>query len=206
MWPVDAVIGENGAFYLSLEKTNKGFHQLKKTYLESVIIRKKNAQRLKTLERSIQKKFKGAHFASDQFCRQFDLAVDFCEDVPRWKDVEVEALIEHCKKSGAQAKLSSIHVNTWFGKYDKLTAVKKILKERYKIDFLDSKKSTHYAYVGDSPNDEVFFQNVNLSIGVANVMSFEAKLKYFPRFVTQRKSGDGFSELAHFILRATNNK
>jgi hypothetical protein len=53
--------------------------------------------------------------------READLAIDFCEDVPALPMPSVEAVKAIFEADGATAKISSIHVNGWFGDYDKLS-------------------------------------------------------------------------------------
>ncbi len=196
MWPVHAVVGENGAFYSHL--TFKAGHtMLVKKYLETESVRKANQKKLQDLHKKILKKFPKAQTASDQFCREFDLAIDYCEDVNPWTDDEVKELIFFCEDEGAQVKLSSIHVNIWFGKYDKLTCVEKVLKHRFEI-----KSLKEVIYIGDSPNDEPFFKEFPVTVGVANLMNFVGKLDYFPKYLTKRSCGQGFSELAHLLIAA----
>ena len=68
--------------------------------------------------------FPRAKWASDQAYREYDLAIDICEDVRPWPQEDVDGLLELCQSEGAHAKLSSIHVNTWFGEYDKKAGLK----------------------------------------------------------------------------------
>src|SRR5690606_32618830 len=65
------------------------------------------------------REFSHAKFASDQAYRENDLAVDFCEDVPAWPREDIDRLVELCHREGAHAKVSSIHVNAWYGEFDK---------------------------------------------------------------------------------------
>ena len=62
-----------------------------------------------------------------------------------------------------------------------------------------------WLYVGDSTNDQLMFQHVPHSIGVANVRRFEAELSHKPRYVTPSERGAGFAEVAARVLahRAT---
>lgn len=196
MWPVTAVVGENGAFYAYMEQ-GKSSAKLVKKYLESPRVRAENALKLKKLHAAVLKKFPGARTPSDQPFREFDLAIDYCEDVKRWPDAKVQALLTYCRNSGAIAKLSSIHVNAWFGRYDKLTCVRRMLSHFFQLEIPD------IVYIGDSPNDEPFFEKVPLSVGVANVEEFldGGKMQHAPAFITRAKSGLGFAELAHVLLR-----
>ena len=189
MWPVTAVVGENGAFSAQM----KG-GRLKKTYLESASVRVANAHKLKKLSLRLKRAFPQAHWASDQAFREFDLAIDYCEDVKPWKDSEVERLLDFCHRAGAQAKLSSIHVNAWYGRYDKWSCVKKILKA-YGLKDLNQ-----VVYLGDSPNDEPFFERLPLTVGVANVEKFLARMTYGPTYIAPSAGGAGFAEFVSNLV------
>lgn len=201
MFPVDAIVGENGAFYMQLIEGGHGKPAIyKKRYLEKDSVRKSNAKKLDSLKKNIFKKFPNAKTPSDQKYREFDLAIDYCEDVKRWKDQDVQKLMNECKKYGAQVKLSSIHVNTWFGKYDKWTCVQKVMKEVLKL----SPKSdlNKVAYLGDSPNDEPFFKVMPFTVGVANVSKFLMKMKSHPKYIATYNSGRGFAEFSKILLNS----
>ncbi len=195
MWPVTAVVGENGAFYMMMKKG-----KLEKKYLEPAATRLQNQKKLLKLRQALQKKYKNLSFASDQLYREFDLAIDYCEDVKPWKEAEVAKLIEFCRDKGAIAKLSSIHVNTWFGQYDKLTCVKKFISEELKIT--EKSALTKSVYLGDSPNDEPFFKAFPLTIGVANVRKFLKNMTHPPLYITKAEAGLGYTEFAKRLLAA----
>ena len=72
--------------------------------------------------------------ASDQPYRLADLAIDFCEDVPPLPRADVERIVAIFKRHGAKAKVSSIHVNGWFGDYDKLTTTRAMMAELFGVD------------------------------------------------------------------------
>lgn len=87
-------------------------------------------------------------------------------------------------------------MNTWFGKYDKLSAVRRMLSTFFQMDF------SNIVYIGDSPNDEPFFANVALTVGVANVQKFLGRMEYAPAYVTEAEAGLGFAEFAARLLQA----
>lgn len=219
MWPVTAVVGENGAFYQLMTPVRKSFgavarggaasltpSRLKKNYLESPLVRKKNEILKFKLKKKLLKKFSGLKFASDQAFREFDLAIDYCEDVRPWKKGKVQQLLTFCEEQGAQAKLSSIHVNTWYGRYDKLTCVHKLSREILGLNLDLQKDQAQVAYVGDSPNDEPFFKHLPFTVGVANVSQFISLMEHHPAFLTQSEAGEGFSEFAGMIIQAKMEK
>jgi HAD superfamily hydrolase (TIGR01484 family) len=196
-WPVDAVVGENGAFTLFMFEG-----KLKRIETLSADDSKAAKARLSSLRQSIDTEFKGAHYASDQAYREYDLAIDFCEDVPAWPESEVERLVAHCESAGAIAKISSIHVNTWFGRYTKIEGIRHFLKHAPGAMGLPSFEQL--AFAGDSPNDEPMFGAFPTSIGVANVKPYLAKMQTPPKFITTLPAGQGFSEIAEF-LKKTNS-
>jgi hypothetical protein len=97
----------------------------------------------------------GSALASDQAYRIADLAIDFCEDVPPLPETEVDRIVAVFERAGAQAKVSSIHVNGWFGDYNKLSMAKTLLADVFGIGWDEARESVIYA--GDSPNDEPMF-------------------------------------------------
>jgi hypothetical protein len=101
-------------------------------------------------------------------------------------------------QAGATAKVSSIHVNGWFGTYDKLTMTRIMLDECFAID-LDEERAS-FVFAGDSPNDSPMFEYFPLSVGVANVREWGARLPSPPAFVTTAKGGAGFAEIAERLL------
>ena len=99
------------------------------------------------------------------------------------------------------AKISSIHVNGWFGGYDKLAMTRQLFAEQFSQD-LDAVNS-ELAFVGDSPNDAPMFAYFKNSIGVANVARFAGRLEAEPKYVTYGFAGSGFAELAMHLLRTS---
>lgn len=195
LWPVRGIVGENGAFYFSYNDKTKN---MKRHWIFPEAERTKNSARLKTIEAEVLKTVPGSGVSADQFCRAFDLAIDFCEDVAPLPTADVKKIVSIFEKHGAVAKVSSIHVNGWFGNYDKLSMCRKFCKEELGFDLND--KQDRVAFVGDSPNDEPMFEAFNNSIGVANVKAFSSSLKSPPRFVCDSEGADGFVELGHRIL------
>jgi HAD superfamily hydrolase (TIGR01484 family) len=195
MWPVDAVVGENGAFYFRHDPENR---TLTRRFLLSADERAANRQRLDMLARRILAEVPGVAIASDQPYRVADLAIDYCEDVPRASDDAVDRVLEIFRSEGAQAKLSSIHVNGWFGDYDKLAMTRIMLAECFGID-LDAEKS-RLVFIGDSPNDAPMFAAFPHAVGVANIRDFADRIETPPAYVTPGRAGAGFAELADALL------
>ena len=125
-------------------------------------------------------------------------SIDFCEDVARLPATAVERIAAMMREEGMTAKISSIHVNGWFGHYDKLGMTKALMRECFAVD-LDAQRA-QYVFAGDSPNDAPMFAYFPHSIGVANVRAFAGQLDAEPAYVTQAESGAGFCELVDFLL------
>jgi 3-deoxy-D-manno-octulosonate 8-phosphate phosphatase KdsC-like HAD superfamily phosphatase len=97
-----------------------------------------------------------------------------------------------------KTKISSIHVNGWFGEYDKLTMTRMLFAEVFKEDMAAVKEDV--IFIGDSPNDVPMFQFFPHSVGVANILQFEEKITHKPAWVTLQEGGYGFSEMVDLIL------
>jgi len=200
MWPIDGVIGENGAFYYYYDHEK---HKLRQRYIfttEEVAGKRKE---LESIKDEILKKIPGAGIASDQPFRIFDLAIDFREDVSELSEAEIDEICNIFKRHGAEYKVSSIHVNGWFGGYNKLSTTRLFLEERLSISW-DEAVNT-FIFVGDSPNDEPMFEAMKLTVGVANIQRFSSKMKSLPRYVTNKSGGLGFAEMADIILESRIN-
>jgi len=194
MWPVDAVVGENGAFYFGMFGG-----KLVQRFQDDAATRAGNRERLKAIATRILAAVPGCALASDQGYRETDLAIDYCEDVPPLPLESAERIAGLMREAGLTAKVSSIHVNGWFGSYDKLAMTRTLFRERFDMD-LDREKH-RIGFVGDSPNDQPMFAFFENSIGVANVRRFAATLRDKPHYVTSGSSGGGFAELAAHLLR-----
>lgn len=195
MWPVDAVVGENGALYMLHDERSK---VLRKRYLESDPDRSAARERIAGVATRILRAVPGCALASDQPYRDTDLAIDYCEDVVPLPPQAVDRITALMHAEGMTCKVSSIHVNGWFGAHDKLTMTRTLLREAFAVD-LDAERA-RFAFVGDSPNDASMFDFFPISIGVANVRRFASRLDTPPKYVTARECGAGFAELADFLL------
>ncbi len=193
MWPVDGVVGENGAFYF---RRRDG--RLLKRYQDDERARAEKRARLERIGRRIVASVPGCALASDQAYRETDLAIDFCEDVPALPLETAERIAGLMRAEGLTAKISSIHVNGWFGAYDKLAMTRLLLAEQFSLD-LDA-ANAQLAFAGDSPNDAPMFAFFEHSVGVANVARFAGRLAAEPAYVTRGAAGAGFAELVAHLL------
>lgn len=197
MWPVSGVVGENGALWMRHDSKAR---KLVKRFLVPEAEREANRARLASIGRKILAAVAGAALASDQLYRETDLAIDFCEDVPPLPRHDVDRIVAMMEAEGMTAKVSSIHVNGWFGTYDKLSMTRRFLDEALGVDL--ERERERFVFVGDSPNDAPMFAYFPLSVGVANVRRFTDRIATLPAFVTEAEDGAGFVELAARIEEA----
>ncbi len=192
-WPIDAVIGENGGLYYRYlnKKMQRWNFSDEKTLSE-------NQKKLQIIAAEIKQKIPNAAISADQFCRIYDLAIDFCEDIPRLTDSEIKQIVDVFHAHGATAKVSSIHVNGWFGDFNKVTTAKLLLQKEFGLT--ETQILEQCAYVGDSPNDEPLFENFHHTFGVANVRNFSTQMKHLPAYVSPAESGHGFCEIVEKII------
>ena len=194
MWPVDAVVGENGTFYFRYRKEAR---RMVARYHHDVDARAENRSRLEALRIQILAAVPGCAVASDQNYREADLAIDYCEDVERLPPEQVTRIVALFEAAGAQAKVSSIHVNGWFGAYDKLSMTKRLFEEAFDTNLETDQDA--FVFVGDSPNDAPMFEFFDHAVGVANIADFADQLDAKPAYVTRQSSGAGFAELARAL-------
>ena len=191
LWPVDGVIGENGAFYFRYDNSAR---RMIRSYVKPADQRALDRQRLDAARAAILAKVAGSAVASDQAYREADLAIDFAEDVTPLSQAAVNLIVEIFEAHGAIAKISSIHVNGWFGGYDKLTTSLRMLAAEFGIDAEADREAV--VFVGDSPNDAPMFGYFPNSAGVANVLRFRDILTASPQWITRNPGARGFAELA----------
>lgn len=195
MWPVDAVVGENGAFWF---RHDAKAGRLVKNYIVPDAERLRRGEELLAIAERILREVPGAAIASDQRYREADLAIDFREDVPELPREAVARIVAIMEEAGLTARVSSIHVNGWFGGYDKLSTTKRMLREDFGVD-LDRERED-FVFVGDSPNDQTMFAYFPNAVGVANVLQMADLMTDFPAWITPSAGAAGFAELAEALI------
>ena len=190
-WPVIGVVGENGAlaFWESNGTVQRLYHQ------DASEI---TAKKLDAVRDDILRRIPESRVAGDQFARLFDLAIDCAEEAPRLSLDTAKEIQQIFAEHGATAKVSSIHVNGWFGSWDKQSMVQTFGLEHLGLEW-DALK-TCSVYLGDSPNDEPLFKSFDFSIGVANVVEFLPQMQCPPTNVTENRGGLGFAEAIDLML------
>jgi HAD superfamily hydrolase (TIGR01484 family) len=201
-WPVDGVVGENGALVFWEESPAAGFSAagarpaLKQEFHPAAV--KNDHPVLARIRKRALAEAPGLRPAKDQFARLFDIALDFAEEEPVLPLERAERVRAIALEEGAMAKLSSIHVNVWLGKYDKLSMTEQFLARRF--GWRAGIDDRQVVFVGDSPNDEPMFARFPLACAVANIDRYREYITHFPAFRASREYGDGFAEIAELIL------
>ena len=197
LWPVDAVVGENGALYFAYDRKER---RMTRCFWKTQRQRLEDRARLEVLQARIVAQVPGAAVAADQAFREADLAIDYREDVVPLPDDAIARIVSIFEAAGAHAKVSSIHVNGWFGDYDKLAMSRRLLEGQFSVG--PEAELEQVLFVGDSPNDAPMFAHFINAVGVANVRDFAGRLVADPAWVTEARGGAGFAELAAALLEA----
>jgi len=197
MWPIAGVVGENGAFYFSYDAQGR---RMRRVFAIPAEQRAADRARLEQLRERILAAVPGAAVSADQLYREADLAIDFCEDVPALPPEDVDRIKRIFEEGGAVAKISSIHVNGWFGSYDKLSMTRRFAADILNMD-IDAERE-RVVFAGDSPNDAPMFAFFPNACGVANVRRFAGRIEAEPAYVASREGGFGFVEIADRLLEA----
>ena len=173
-WPVAGVVGENGAFYFRYDDASR--QMVRRFVAERGASARANARGSTALgARDARRRCRAPRSRPTRLYREADLAIDFCEDVAPLPPAAVDRIVAVFEAEGATAKVSSIHVNGWFGAYDKLSMTRRFVAEALGLD-LDAERE-RFVFCGDSPNDAPMFGFFPNACGVANVRDFAGRLR-----------------------------
>jgi HAD superfamily hydrolase (TIGR01484 family) len=196
LWPVSAVIGENGAF--CIEKSDDGLCYVD---TQSKQQRQQHHQTLEQVANTIIQAFPLLGLAQDNVYRRYDLAIDFNQQCKGSTEQDIQAALSLIHSKGVKATASSIHINLWKGEHDKKYGALAWLS-RHRPNWTAENIKEHCAYIGDSLNDEVMFEFFPNTAGVANIAPHLDKLKSLPKKIMSRPGGEGFSEWVDELLQA----
>lgn len=187
-WPVKAAIGESGAFVMTARGNRAEFE----FWEDETLQQERKEQHLAAILPLLGDRFRLAH---DQRLRVADVAIDIVGHAR----ADVDALAERIRAIGGTVAISSVHINTWLGNYDKKAMSERVL-QRLGID--DAGVARFVSFVGDSRNDAPMFGYVGKSFGVANIVPILGDLPSRPRWITSSPAGLGFVEIADALLAA----
>jgi hypothetical protein len=191
MWPVDAVIGENGGFYFDFDAATQ---IVRRRFWTPNSDRKESMARLAELGLRIVAAVPGSQIAHDQRYREATLAITY------ETRQTIEPVIRLLKEAGAKSTVNSMWVLGWFGEFDKLSTTRQALAEFFSVDISENRQA--FVYVGDSLNDEPMFAHFPNSVGVATVKNFANQMVALPRWITAGGGGIGFVEVAEALVAA----
>ena len=195
VWPVDAVVAENGSTALTLSQPES---PVTKIYQQDAATRTRNYVRMQQVAERVVREVSGAVLSQDSGGRETDIAIDHSE-FTHLSAHKMDQVVQIMQSEGMNATVSSIHINGWFGDHNKLSGARWIVRELFGRD-LDAEMD-RWVYVGDSTNDALMFEHFGHSVGVANIRRFEAELSHKPRYVTLGERGAGFAEVAQALLQ-----
>ena len=207
VWPVDAIVAENGAVALIPDDLNKNGlqrppherKQLSKIYQQAAATRAANFSRMQCVLAQIEATVPGARRAQDSAGRECDIAIDHSE-FTQLPQADIDRCVALMRAAGMNATVSSIHVNGWYGAHDKWQGAQWIVRELLGREL--AAEIDQWVYVGDSTNDQRMFEHFTHSVGVANIARFVPQLDHLPRYITPSARGAGFAELARCLLAA----
>lgn len=196
-WPVAAIVAENGGVLLRRDGPPAPDALLRRDFTTDAATRAQHTRRLRACAAAVLAEVTGATLAQDSAGRLTDIAIDHSEyahlDEPR-----IAQVVAVMQRHGLTATVSSIHVNGWIGDHSKWTAACWSVQQVLGVAF----EPADWLFVGDSTNDQLMFQRIPLTVGVANIARFVPQLAVLPAFVTQAERGVGFAEVAAALLAA----
>ncbi|MCV2357057.1 HAD-IIB family hydrolase [Paucibacter sp. B2R-40] len=192
-WPLLAIVAENGAVMLRRDEAGL----LRREFSQDAPTRRANFLRLQTCAANVLKRVPGTRLATDSGGRLTDIAIDHRE-FAQLDAAQIAAVCAVMCEHGLVATVSSIHINGWIGEHNKWTAaawtVQALLGEKF--------DAQRWLYIGDSANDQLMFERMPLSVGVANIAQWAPRMQHLPVYVTEAARGDGFAEVARALLLA----
>ncbi len=195
-WPLKAIVAENGAVLLRRVVGSQGA-ALRRDFVADASTRAANAQRLKACAVAVLAEVAGATLARDSAGRLTDIAIDHSE-FNHLDDGRMAQVVAVMRRHGLCASVSSIHINGWIGGHSKWTGARWAVEQALGMAF----DAADWLYIGDSTNDQLMFERMPLSVGVANIERFVSKLAHWPTYLTRGERGAGVAEVAAALLAA----
>lgn len=191
-WPIEAVVAESGAVCL-YRREGVITH-----YRHPSIDPERYEERKEALIEAVLSTVSEAKLSSDQFARLYDIAFDHGSEPPFLDPEQIARVVAVCKRQGASTAVSSIHINAWFGTFDKWEGSRAFFCEVLGLD--EQALLSRACYCGDAPNDQVMFSRFPLSFGVGNIIEASSRMEILPRYVTGERGGEGFARIVEELL------
>ncbi|MHA7880082.1 MAG: HAD-IIB family hydrolase [Saccharospirillum sp.] len=192
-WPVDAVIGESGGFYIHRDADKRLHWQFWDTREQHEADKATILATLNGMDTGFD-----IPLAKDQPFRLVDVAIDYNQDQKLTAGQVARITNELTQTTDFRVKQSSIHINVWRGNFSKGAMAKRLLQEHFGLTAKEMRDRV--VFVGDAPNDETMFERFPLSVGVANIRPHLAGMHHKPHSITQASSGLGVVELISYWL------
>jgi len=189
MWPVDALVAENGA----LSVIREGGRPVVDDRLDGPTRAARRSRLLEIIDR-LRARCPGLERSDDCDGRVSDYTFDIGEFRSAGKDLVAQALAA-AAALGARTTVSSVHLHVTLDHDDKSTGTLRLLAKRFGVD--PGRARFEFAYVGDSSNDAPCFGAFRTSVGVSNL---RGRFSLPPRFVTEGARSTGFVETAHCLF------
>jgi HAD superfamily hydrolase (TIGR01484 family) len=196
LWPVSAVVGENGGFSFRRERAGGA---LARDFWLPAAQRAESMARLADIAERILAASPEARPAADQPYRQTTWALE-PSGTREQRAAAADRLAAAWRAAGAHSTVNSLWVLGWFGAFDKLAMALRLAATAFATDLAADREAA--IYVGDSLNDEPMFGFFPNSVGVATVADYLDRLRTPPRWVTAGPGGSGFVEVADALLAA----
>lgn len=197
-WPIEAVISESGA--IALYKRDGKYCRWIHSSIDDLNYEEKKENLIKNVMANVPE----ARLSSDQFSRIYDIAFDHGSEEPKLSVDLIKKIENICKDCGANTAVSSIHINAWFGNYNKKIGTFDFMSEIYEKNQKKLKECS--VYIGDAPNDQVMFKAFPLSFAPVNIYTKEKELIHKPVYVASRKGGLGFLQIIDEIIKKNQKK
>jgi hydroxymethylpyrimidine pyrophosphatase-like HAD family hydrolase len=203
MWPVDAVVAENGAVVLWRESESGRTVLAGEAAGGAWLLRCQTfgdptaRPGLLALSRLLLADYPPLALAYDQAQREVDVAIDWNEQVRAPKEV-AEQCVEALRKAGFSAQRSSVHINARAGCFDKASSSLWLLEHRFGL--ARQRALERWFFVGDAPNDESMFATFPRHLAVQPLESFRGAVQYLPQRFSGMRESAGFNAWAQEVL------
>lgn len=189
--PIDGAIAENGGLFFPCDEESSGIELLP---LRGSRTEHKNALRKMFL--ILQTSFPEITEAPDNAFR----ITDWTFSVNNLASHQLIKMKEICAEHDWDFTYSNVQCHITPPAQNKAQGVLAVLQIAPNLRF----RSEQVLTIGDSPNDESFFNSsfFPTSVGVANVQKYIDRMSYNPQFVTEKSECDGFVEIARALARA----
>ncbi|HEY9851565.1 MAG TPA: HAD family hydrolase [Leptolyngbyaceae cyanobacterium] len=185
--PVMGAIAENGGVYFSRDREQPELL----TSIPDLIVHR---QQLGKMFAKLKREFPQIRESTDNCFR----LTDWTFDVQGLNSLELQQLGTLCVEEGWGFTYSTVQCHIKPQNQTKAISLLQVLKNHF-----SELNRDEIITVGDSPNDESLFDRVifPLSVGVANILHYTDQLKHLPTYITSLEEGEGFNELAQFLLK-----